>query len=56
MFKNFFCELGEMSLGWVKLKLFYRLGEMSLGWVKLKLFYRLGEMSGGFGEAGPRFS
>ena len=51
-----------MSLGWVKLEIFYRLGEMSLGWVKLKIVYRLGEMSlggvklkivyrlGGFGE------
>ena len=54
----------------MKLKIVYRLGEISLGWVKLKFFflylekcleglvklvitsYRLGEMSGGFGETG----
>ena len=39
-----------MSLGWVKLKIFYRLQEISLGWLKLKKFYRAGKMSGGFGE------
>ena len=33
---QFFYRLGEMSVGWVELKISYRLRKMSLGGVKLK--------------------
>ena len=46
------CRLGEMSLGWVKLKIFFRDMEKCLeGLVKLVMtLYRFREMSGGFGD------
>ena len=37
-------------IGFWKTQTNCRLGEMSLGWMKLKIFYRLGKMSGGLGE------
>ena len=46
------CRLGEMSLGWVKLKIFFiDLQKCQEGLVKLVMIsYRLGEKFGGLGE------